>query len=200
MICLTAAKDEFAEILVVCNEDSFFSCGAGNDIPIVGLRHRLGNGQYIVAGGAQGFDDRHTSGLIDEKFHGGWVLGGNGEGENVFVSQHLGCICKSSADVLGLQTWVFPQDLRLRNPLSQHAHNELYRDASPTDDWLTNHDFGVHGNTLSMLFIHGSLLPPGKKSLDNSEYMRRLKCCKETFRYSAQRIPLPPFALSLVEG
>jgi len=98
---LAAAKNVFAKILVIGQQDSAFTCGSRQDVLVVGLRHCLRNGQHIVAGAAQVFNYRRAGGLVNNEPH-GWRLHGDAEGENGFVGQHPGCISQGSADVLRL--------------------------------------------------------------------------------------------------
>lgn len=154
MMCLTPTKDEFAEVLVIRNQDSSLADSAGHNILIVGLRHHLSNGQHVMAESAQVFNDRGTGRLIDDEVHDGWYLGRHGEGKDILIGEDLGSVGQSSTDVVRLETRVFSQDVSLWNALGQHAHNKLDRNASPADDWLSNHDVGVHGDTLPMLLIH----------------------------------------------
>jgi hypothetical protein len=92
MVCLTPAKDEFAEIFVIRNQDSSLTGGPGHNILIVGLRHHLSNGYHVMAVAAQVFDHRGTGRLIDDEVHDGWDLGRHGEGKDILLGEHLGSV------------------------------------------------------------------------------------------------------------
>jgi len=127
---------------------------SGQDVLILSLRHCLSDGEHVVTNAAQVLQYRRTGGLIYDELHGGCHLRGNGEGENILMGQHLGRVGQGSADVSGLQTGVLLQDVTPRDALSQHAHNQLHRDAGSSDHRLADHDSGVHADTLPKLFVH----------------------------------------------
>jgi hypothetical protein len=154
MVRLAASKDEFPEILIVGNDNAPFSHSAGQNIRVVSLRHGLGDGEHVVAGTAQVFGYCRAGRFINEELHADGQLCGKGKRKNFFVSQNLGRIGKSCADVIGLQTRVFPQNITLRDALGHHAHDEFHWDPSSPNDWLASHNPGVYGDTLRNLFVH----------------------------------------------
>lgn len=151
---LAATKDEVAEILIVSYEDSSFAHSPGQDVRIVGLRYCLSNGKHVVTGAAQVFDNRYTGRLIHDEVHGAGQLCRKREGEEIFMGQHLGCIGQRRADVIGPQRRVFPQDVMLRDALSEHPHDEFDGDASSPYDRLTSHDLRICADTLQERFVH----------------------------------------------
>ena len=110
---LTAAEDEFTEILVVCDEDSPLAHGSRQDIAIACLRHGFGDRKHVVTGTAQVLDDRYAGTLIYDEPHRRSDSGRCREGENLFLRQNPRGIGEGRADILGLQAWVFAQDIRL---------------------------------------------------------------------------------------
>lgn len=100
------AKDKLAKVLVVGEEDAVLSCSAREDVRIISLRHRLRNGQDIVAKAAQIGDHCRTGGFIDQELHSDGFLCRSRQGENVFVGQNLGGIGQRCTDILRLQPWV----------------------------------------------------------------------------------------------
>jgi hypothetical protein len=158
MVRLAASKDEFPEIFIVGNDNAPFSHSAGQNIRVVSLRHGLGDGEHVVAGTAQVFGYCRAGRFINEELHADGQLCGKGKRKNFFVSQNLGRIGKSCADVIGLQTRVFPQNITLRDALGHHAHDEFHWDPSSPNDRLSNHYLGVYGDSLPKLFFH--MFPP----------------------------------------
>ena len=67
---------------------------------------------------------------------------------------------QGGSDVIGLQARIFTKDIAFRDALGQHAHDELYRDASSPYNWLTNHDLRIYADTLPKLFVHRLLCAP----------------------------------------
>lgn len=153
-VCLVVEKDEFAEILVVGNKNSGLTRSPGQDIRIIGLGHCFGDSNYIVTGSTQELHYSFAGRFVYDKPHGDCCLAGNGKGENILPSQHLGCIGQGGSDIVRLQTRILMQDFMLREALGQHPHDQLDRDTSSPDYRLADHDSRVYGNALSKLFIH----------------------------------------------
>jgi hypothetical protein len=158
MMRLAAAKDKFTKIFVIGNENSSFAHSPGQDMLIFCLGHCLRNGKYVMAETAQVFDYSCTGRLVNHELHGGHFLRGDGKRENILIGQHHGGVGQGSADVIGLQTGVLPQDITLRYALGQHPHDELHRYTRSSDDRLPHHYLGIYADTLPNLFVHRLLL------------------------------------------
>jgi hypothetical protein len=122
MMGAPASKDDFPEILIIGNDNAPFAHSPGQNIRVVSLRHGLSNGQYVMSEAAKIFYYRCTSRLIYDEMHGGYLID-DCKGKNVLVGQNLGCVGESCTEVIGLQPWIFPQDVTLWDALGNHAHN-----------------------------------------------------------------------------
>jgi hypothetical protein len=145
---LAGAVDELAKVLIVGDEDPCVPGGLGKDIGITGLRHNLGDGQYIMTGVTQVLGDGGASRLVDEEAHDRQALCRNSQGEDILVGQRFGRVGQGSADVLWLQTGILTQDVVFWNPLGQHPYDELHRNPSSPNHRLTGHDLWIDANAL----------------------------------------------------
>jgi len=159
MVPVTAAKHKLAEILVVRDKDSCFAFGPGQDSLIVRLRHDFGDGEHVVAGRAQAFDDGRTGGFIHDELHGvryarpkrraGIRPRPQATGQR--RSEQRGYLEAAIADT--------PQDISLQHSLCEHPNDELHRDTRSSDHRLAGHDPGVYVDMFPQLFIHLRILP-----------------------------------------
>ena len=83
------------------------------DVAIARLRHGFGDREHVVTGTAQVLDDCYAGTLIDDEPHRRSGSGRCRDGENLFLRQNPRGIGEGRADILGLQAWVFAQDIRL---------------------------------------------------------------------------------------
>lgn len=99
-VCLTNLVDKIAEILVVSQQHSFFVTRTDKDVPIFGLRHRLGNSKYIMTSITQLPDYCLSGGFVNHESQGKRPLCGNNQREDIFVGQRFSCIGQCRADII----------------------------------------------------------------------------------------------------
>jgi len=147
-------KKQFAKVLVVSHDDAGLRDGSGQDARIVGLRHCLGYRDDIVSRAAQVIHNRCTGGFVDEKAHGG-VLVGNGDREDIFPGKHVGRVSQSRPDVVRLKTRVFAQNLCFGNPLGDQSNHQFHGDSRAANDRFSDHDFRVYNDAFRKGAAHG---------------------------------------------